>query len=291
MKISGLTLGYRALANGYPIVECTRCLLSFCDEVVANIGASDDGTREALMGLGDPRIRLIEEPWDLSLREKGRLLSRETNRGMDKCSGDWIVYLQADEIMHEDDVPLLVSQMKKYSNHPRIDGLSFRYLHFYGSPHYVQDNPLQWYTRAVRAVRNNRGLVSVGDALKFRRIVDGKARRVREVRSPVRVFHYGWARSPEIMLEKQKHLERFWHDDKALADKYAAMNAETIYSDTAHLVQFTGTHPAVMREGVAAAKWLFNPKLDLRSRLVRLGLELLSRPFRKLVKRVWRKGT
>ena len=179
MRISGLTLGYQALSNGYPIVECVRSLLSFCDEVVANIGASNDGTREALIALGDSRVKLIEQPWDLSLREKGRLLSVETNRGMSNCTGDWIFYLQADEILHEDDIPLLVGQMNKYSSHPRIDGLSFRYLHFYGSPHFIQDNPLKWYTRAVRAIRTGRSLVSVGDALKFRRIEKKRIKRVR----------------------------------------------------------------------------------------------------------------
>lgn len=291
MKVSGLTLGYRALANGYPVLECTRCLLSFCDEVVANIGASDDGTREALEGLGDPRIKLVTDPWDLSLREKGRLLSRETNRGMEKCTGDWIVYLQADEIMHEDDVPLLLREMGEYSRHPRIDGISFRYLHFYGSPGYVQDNPLKWYTRAVRAVRTGRGLVSVGDALKFRRMVDGRARRVREAKSTARVFHYGWARSPEIMLEKQKHLEKFWHDDESLAKKYAGMTAKDIYPDTAHLVPFRGTHPAVMAGTVSTASWVFSPMLDSRPRMLRLGIALLRRPFAKLASRLWPKST
>jgi len=291
MRVSGLTLGYRALANGYPIVECTRCLLSFCDEVIANIGASDDGTREALAGLGDSRIRLVEEPWDLSLRKKGRLLSRETNRGMEKCTGDWIVYLQADEIIHENDVPLLLRQMEMYSSRPRVDGLSFRYLHFYGSPRFVQDNPLKWYTRAVRAVKAGKGLVSVGDALKFRRMVNGRASRVREVRSAVRVYHYGWARSPEIMLEKQKHLEKFWHDDETLEKKYSAMTAEKIYSDTAHLAAFRGIHPAVMLPAVSSASWRFEPVLDTRPRWIRLGIGLLTRPFEKLAKRIWPKNT
>ena len=43
-----------------------------------------------------------------------------------------------------------------------VDGLSFRYLHFYGGPRFVQDHPFRWYRRAVRAVKSGRGVVSVG---------------------------------------------------------------------------------------------------------------------------------
>ena len=278
------------MANRYPVVECARCLLSFCDEVVANVGASDDGTREALLGLGDSRIRLLEEPWDLGLREKGRLLSRETNRAMDLCRGDWVVYLQADEILHEDDIPELISMMEKCGRNPRIDGISFRYLHFYGSPHFVQDNPLKWYTRAVRAVRTARNIVSVGDALKFRRMAGGIARRIRETRSSIRVFHYGWARPPEMMVEKQRHLERFWHDDATLEKRFAAVDAGSIYSDTRHLVPFTGTHPAVMRDVVAEASWVFEPGIVKMPRWVRLGLEFMIHLFRKIAGKIWRKN-
>lgn len=180
----------------------------------------------------------------------------------------------------------MAGELAEVSRNPRIDGISFRYLHFYGSPLYVQDNPLKWYTRAVRAVRTGRGIVSVGDALKFRRMDGDRARRVREYRSPVRVFHYGWARPPEIMVEKQRNLDRLWNDDAALADKYSSMTAEKIYSDNRHLVPFRGTHPALMAQKVAQASWKFEPWIDGRPRLVRIGIALLARPFQKLLKRL-----
>lgn len=274
------------MENGYPIRECVRCLLSFCDEVVANVGVSDDGTAEALREIGDSRIRLVTEPWDFNLREKGLLLSRETNRAMNLATGDWVVYLQADEIMHEDDIPGLVAALGAAAARPSVDGLSFRYLHFYGSPAFVQDNPLKWYTRAVRVVRNGRGIVSVGDAMKFRRMDGGKPRRLREMRSPFRVFHYGWARPPAVMLEKQRHLDRLWHDDKAVAERYAGMTAERIYSDVANLVPFNGTHPVFMREAVASADWVFAPPLRRMPRWLRLALGFAAHPFRKFMGRM-----
>src|SRR3989454_7044372 len=35
--------------------------LDVCDEVVVNVGRSDDGTRELVAGLGDPRVRILED--------------------------------------------------------------------------------------------------------------------------------------------------------------------------------------------------------------------------------------
>ena len=272
MRVSGLTLGYQAVTNGYQVGECIRSMLPIVDEVVANIGASDDGTREAVLAAGRDKVRLLTEPWDLSLREKGLLLSRETNRGMERCTGDWVLYLQADEVLHEDDLGRLGEWMERAGRDPRIDGLSFRYLHFYGSPRWVQDHPFRWYRRAVRAVKNGRGVVSVGDALKFRRRVEdrrspahrrmagGRSLRVRAMATDVTVYHYGWMRPPEVMVRKQKHLDRFWHADGEIEKRYSAVSAATIYGDLGHLREFRGTHPAVMAEKVGSANWEFESR-------------------------------
>jgi len=264
VRVSGLTLGYQALTNGYQVGECIRSMLPIVDEVVANIGASDDGTREAVLAAGGDRVRLLEEPWDMALREKGLLLSRETNRGMEKCTGDWILYLQADEVLHEDDLGCLRECLERAGRDKGVDGLSFQYLHFYGGPRWVQDHPFRWYRRAVRAVKNGRGVVSVGDALKFRRRVEGGGeggRRLRAMSTDVTVYHYGWMRSPEVMVRKQRHLDRFWHGDGDIEKRYAAVGPGTIYDDLGHLREFRGTHPAVMAQKIAAADWDFDPRM------------------------------
>ncbi|MEK7476726.1 MAG: glycosyltransferase [Candidatus Coatesbacteria bacterium] len=294
MKISGITIAYRAVENGYPLTESLRSLLPLCDEIVANVGRSDDGTLEAIAGLGVDRIRLLEEEWDLSLREKGLLLSRETNRALDAATGDWVVYLQADEVLHERDIEglrdLMASCERRSSGCVRshVDGIELGYFHFYGSTRFVQDNPFGWYTRAVRVVRRDPAIRSVGDALKFRRIEGGRSHRLRAVRSAARVYHYGWARPPEVMLKKQRHFDRFWHSDDEVARRYATIDARTIYADTANLVPFAGTHPAVMAERVAASTWAFDPGPRSRwPRWARIALLAVRHPLGKVLAR-WR---
>jgi glycosyltransferase involved in cell wall biosynthesis len=299
MRVSGVTIAYQAVENGYPVAESIRSMLPVCDEIVVNIGQSDDGTREAVAGIGSGKIRLIADPWDLDLRTKGHLLSRETNRAMDACTGDWILYLQADEVLHENDMDEVRRLMRVHLGKPRIDGISFRYVHFYGSPRYYQDHPFRWYPRAVRVVRRDPAIRSVGDALKFRRFApgpfpgapDSRPGRLRAVRSGVRVYHYGWARPPEIMLRKQKHFERFWFDDETIRKKYQALTAAAIYSDLGHLERFTGTHPAVMRGRVEAAIWEFDSHIDRQPPrwLRRAGVFLLypvTRGCQKLFRRL-----
>src|SRR5439155_12850235 len=150
VRISGFTIARDAVRFDYPLAESLRSLLPLVDELIVAVGDCDDGTWELVQGIGDPRIRAFRTTWDLDRREN--VLSDETNKALDRCTGDWAVYLQADEVLHEHDLPLLRASLERYQ-HTRVEGLSFRYLHFYGSYETVQDNPLWFYRRATRAVR------------------------------------------------------------------------------------------------------------------------------------------
>ena len=75
---------------------------------------------------------IFESDWDMSLNG-GQVLSVETNRALDKCTGDWCFYIQADEVLHEKYFDAVRSSMVKYCNEDRVEGLRFKYEHFYGS--------------------------------------------------------------------------------------------------------------------------------------------------------------
>lgn len=272
-SISGMTIAYRALASGYPLAESIRSMLPVCDEVVVNVGPSEDGTLDAVLGIGSGKIRVIQENWDLGVREKGLTFSRETNRALDNCRGDWVLYLQADEILHERDLAPLAELVRELHPRRRIDGATFKYLHFYGSPDYVQDHFRKWYPRAVRLIRNDPAIRSTGDALKFRRMIRGRPRRLRAYRSGLTIYHYGWARPPEVMVAKQRQFERFYREEETWRRRAEAMAPENIYSDLGNLRRFDGTHPAVMSERIKAATWRFDPHLERQwPRWIRLAI-------------------
>ena len=103
--VSGFTLVRNAVRLDYPIVPAIRSILEICDEVVVNVGKSDDATRDLVAGLGDPRVRILDTVWDFS--RGSSVLAQETERAMRACRGAWGLYIQADEVLHETGAAIL----------------------------------------------------------------------------------------------------------------------------------------------------------------------------------------
>src|SRR5437879_11248765 len=148
--LSGFTLVRNAVTLDYPIVPAIRSILDMCDEVVVNVGRSEDGTRELVAGIGDPRVRILDRVWDFG--RGGSTLSFETNQAMAACSGTWGVYIQADEVLHECGAALIRETLRRCDAVPHVEGLLVVYLHLYGDFRTIAtDSP--WYRREGRVVR------------------------------------------------------------------------------------------------------------------------------------------
>jgi len=153
MIISGCTFVRNGFLLGYPVKESLQSLLSICDEVVIAVGNSEDDTLKYVQSLNDPKIKIIETIWDDSMREGGRILAQQTNIALEQCTGDWVIYLQADEVLNENDYALLKSSMLAANQRPEIEGLLFKYLHFFGDYAHIGMGR-QWYRKEIRAFRN-----------------------------------------------------------------------------------------------------------------------------------------
>jgi glycosyltransferase involved in cell wall biosynthesis len=259
MRISGFTIARNAIKNGYPLEASLRSLLPLVDELVVAVGDSQDATWDLVHSLGSPKVKAFRTTWDPALRANGQVLSQQTNLALGRVTGDWGVYLQADEVLHEDDLPLIEQACARHQRSP-VEGLRFNYLHFYGSYQTVQGHWRKWYRSAIRAVKAGCGVQSVGDAYGFR--VGGK-RRLLSLGSGARVFHYGWCRPPQVMAAKQRNLDAFYHDDAWLKGQdAAAAKLKAFYADRGHLEWFRGSHPAVMGGLVAAQDWAFDHGID-----------------------------
>ncbi len=244
MKVSGATIVRNAIIYGYPIVESIQSLLPLCDEVIVNIGKSDDNTKELITSINSPKIKIIESEWDLSIRRGGIILSQQTNIAIEKCSGDWIFYLQADEVVHEDDYEKIYDSMKRYKEIKKIDALAFDFIHFYGSAYTYQD-ARNWYKQEVRIIRNNGKIKSYGDAQGFR-LLDG--RKPNAKLTGAKIYHYGWARPQKIMWKKIIDFNKLWHDDKYIEEKFKNFTPEDCFGELENLKVFTGKHPKVMSQ-------------------------------------------
>lgn len=264
MRVSGFTFVRNAVRLRYPILEAIRSILPLCDELVVNVGVSDDGTMDLVRSLGpDPRLVVFESRWDESKLAGGVVLAEQTDLALARCTGDVCLYVQGDEAIHEDDHPALRAALERLHRDPELEGLLFDYVHFYGSLHTI-GRYRRWYRREVRAVKNRVGVRSWRDAQGFR-IGPGKdARKLRVAHSGARVFHYGWARPPAAQAQKLAELERLYHGEAARRRRLE-MGFE--YDPGEKVRRFEGTHPGPMRAFVAANDWAF----DARPRLVRLN--------------------
>lgn len=244
-SISGFSFVRNAIFYDFPLRESLLGLMAVCDDVVVAVGRSDDATLELVKSFDDGRVRIIETVWDDSLREGGRVYAQQTDVALAECRGEWCVYLQADEVLHEEDHALLRASIAEAHSDPHVDALLVRYLHFYGSYDYV-GRGRQWYRQEIRAFRNSGNVVSWGDAQGFRqRNGDGSFAKLRARRTGVRVFHYGWVKPPAVQMQKQRAANRFWHDDEWI-EKHLASSEDFDYDSAYELDRYTGTHPAVM---------------------------------------------
>ena len=186
------------------------------------------------------------------------------------------MYLQSDEVLHENEIDLIRSSMQKHMNRS-TEALSFLYIHFYGSYGTVQDNWCTWYRREVRAVKTGRGVVSVGDAAGFRLNAGGTLERLIRADSRAHVYHYGWARPPAVMVEKQQHVVRLYEavPGAGAIPEAARIDPARPYKLLGHLRRFTGSHPAAMRGLVSAQDWNFDAGIEAQPPRWRRYLSIL----------------
>jgi glycosyltransferase involved in cell wall biosynthesis len=189
MKVSGFTIIRNGQKFDYPFIESIQSMLNLCDEVIVAVGNSEDQTLELVKAIDSPKIKIIQTVWDDNLREGGHVLAVETNKAKDAISPDtdWCIYLQADEVMHEKDHPVIKIAMEENLANEKVDGLLFNHLNFYGSYDYIADSR-RWTYKQIRVIRNNPAIRSYRDAMSFKK--NGKNLLVKKINATI--YHKGF---------------------------------------------------------------------------------------------------
>ncbi len=279
MKISGFTIIKNAVLNDYPIVEAIRSVLPVVDEMIVLAGDSEDATKDLLLAIGDAKIRIVDSVWDKTIRSGGTVLAVETNKAFDLIGpgSDWAFYIQGDEVVPEQYHQVIREGCLRYKDHPEVQGLLFKYLHFYGTYDYVGDSRT-WYAHEVRIIRNDKNIRAYKDAQGFR--IGQQKLRVKAL--DAYIYHYGWVKSPEQMLKKNNNMGAFWETSAAARE---AMQESFDYTQFDSLERFTGSHPAVMQERIGRQNWhleldISRKKFSLKDRFLYYFEKLTGiRPF------------
>ena len=254
MKVSGFSFIRNAIKLDYPIVEAITSILPICDEFVIAVGKSEDDTLALIQSINSPKIKIIETIWDEALREGGRVLASETDKAFSHISpdSDWAFYIQGDEVVHEDYLPLIKKLMEKWKDDLNVEGLLFNYKHFYASYDYVA-NSRRWYKKEIRVIRNLPEMHSYRDAQGFR--IGERKIRVKPIEAYI--YHYGWVKHPEFQKQKHRSFNALYHDDEWIENNIPDVN-EFDYSVIDSLKKFEGSHPRVIQKRVNKMNWKLN---------------------------------
>ncbi len=265
MRISGFSFARNAVKLYYPIQQAVASILPLVDEFVVAVGKGDpdDRTREVLEALDSPKLRIIDTVWDLDAYPRGMENAHQTDLAKAACSGDWLFYLQADEVVHEKYLPRIERRCRELLHDEEVEGLLFGYEHFWGDYEHVHRSH-GWYRNEIRIIRNRPDIHSWESAQSFRVIPDFDGvnyrqregtRKLRVAHSGAKIYHYGWVRPPRLMETKTRALETIHGGESKAAEEEARRPRPFDYGDMSRIPRFEGTHPAVMQDLIDAFDW------------------------------------
>lgn len=254
-KISGFTIIKNGLSLNYPFVESIKSITPLCDEIIIIVGFEDeeltfdDGTYNLLKKeFPDKKFLVKKTYWPKKHFEKGKILANKTNLALKFCQFPFCFYIQGDEVIHEQDYPIIRSSISDLSKSSKAEGLLFNFIHFYGNVD-IYKYTRNVYRREIRIFKNRRGIKSWKDAQGFRTKDDQK---ISCLLSKARIFHYGWARKEQIMRRKIKAMDLFYHRDEG--NKFSNEKVEFKYRREWGLRKFIDGHPKVMENWIEANK-------------------------------------
>lgn len=228
MKTSGLLIIRNGVECGYTFQEALLTLDAVCDEIIVCEGYSTDSTFDEIESLKNPKIKIFRDAWERCA--DGSEFARVTNLGLRRCTGDYIFYLQADELVHENDLPGLREAIAS----GQYNSISFGFVHLrYDFGSQIANDV---YTRAIRVIRNIPEIVSIQDGFDFGGgITPGLA-------SQWVIYHAGYVFLANILAKMINHYQEFYVTQATYRQRHDIAvdllrrleNGERVSTDEAH---------------------------------------------------------
>ncbi len=228
--ISGFMVLKNVVKTGYPFVEAIAASLPICDELLISEGYSTDSTFELVEKIAclNKKVKVYRQQWPTTRSYSA--IAEVTNHVRAKCSGDYLFSIQANEIIHEDNVELIKALPEIL---PQVNTFSFPFIHLVRDRRFYEDFRL-------RFSKNLKDIVAVCDAwtlglssdftksetrkcathprrlkqyinkgIEWTYALQAESPLSRAIYLPKPIYRY-WALFPSDFLEKcQKHIEMF----------------------------------------------------------------------------------
>ncbi len=244
MEVHGFTLLRNGVKYDYPFEASLKSLLGLCSTVVLALGDSEDSTEEKISALSG--LTVIHTHWGAPKPDGGHVLSEQTNLALEHLRTlhpkGWALYLQADEVISEQDHHLIKRDLEK-ADQQGCDAVRFRYYHFWKHYHQLAISR-RWYPHEIRAIRLDSTIKSFGDAQSFQ-----NAKKVYE--SEARIFHYGHVKPQDKLDEKNWDFGLWWHTQE---DLKKALRRGKQKEQREVVLPYFGHHPMVMHDRIKAAQ-------------------------------------
>jgi len=252
--ISAHLITHQCVILDYCLEATIRCMMDLCDDIYINDGQSDDGTQDILYTLrneyGKDRVKIFVRDW----QHNRSMWANEKNFILDKIPNDtYILAIDADEVIHEDEMGLIKTAVKLKTN-----SIAFDVIHFYGRPThhivgpawYKQHTRLWHRSTGIRLVHRERGCAD--DVL----WPDGyPAHMGRFLNCGAKLYHYGNCRDPKALGMKAKKADDLYqYSTEYSGGKLAKPRSFTYAFDSTGAIPFTGSQPKYIKEWYEAHK-------------------------------------
>ena len=244
---------YQILKDGvrfhYPFIESCLAVLPIVDEFIFLEGYSGDGTYEELVELQKQhpkKVKIYRAKW-YDTNPPCKIFRDMFNKCIELCQSEWHWQISADEIYHEDDLPLI----KALTDDKDVD---YYYIGKYDIWSNAFDKIIKYQkgdghtTRSIRlARRNSYPYIHV--------IQDGALRDVlnvcrgKDLSDKIRFYHYSYSRSPKALKERANYMMRKFYNTK---DRRYSCERVMPYSELLPQEKITSfditRHPKIMED-------------------------------------------
>jgi glycosyltransferase involved in cell wall biosynthesis len=222
MTLGGTMFVFNGEKYDYNYMETIQCLQYGCDQVVVCVINSDDGTLQNIRSVVQPHTKVIvvdDEMWNL-LSGKERL-AYFSNIAIANLDTDYNLYIQADEILHEDSFAYARQAIQT-----GIDAFMCSRFNLWNTPYQMLNVPHDRKPCSSEVIRLARSKFRCyGDAESL--AIDGKLSF--EFINFLNIYHMGFVRKMDVMKQKVVHMQenvfQTPHDTRLdVADKYIPMD-------------------------------------------------------------------
>lgn len=247
----------------YCLPASVASALQVCDEavIVADENSQDDTLALAYKlrsEYGKGQVTVLERTWEWDRMWQEKVW----NWGMEATDADWLMYHDADEALHENDVGHIRDLMKN----SEMSLIGFHYIHLYGTPRFRASAFYPYNTRLGRRSAGYRMRNWCSDETPNRSVcemvwtedeIDSHHYRGPEFAwAGGPMYHYGWCRDALVLGNAHARASDWYADGKQYANALPTDKQPLQFNlgerlRDGKIERFGGTRPAVMAEWFA----------------------------------------